>query len=290
MISSRDDILTYVKHLVSYPYEVKYDNYRTLAYYIKSGLSAVTIGAGDALYNVEKLDMGEYRIPLNNDYLDYEPYTKYEIFLPYHGFVSLDIDVLKRSLGFIRIYYLVNYSTASSQVFITHSQVGSDVIYSGPATIGVNIPLDTTNMYELEKQKEALRNSTAISLIGSIFSTAMGYATSNPMMMAGGVISGFKTIAEAQSKYNQMYSTAKVDVSKAEWALYLSQEVWFRVTKVKPISNNQEVYIGKPLNQEIELNTLSGYTEVTDIHLEDVDILSTEKDLLMTSLKDGFII
>ena len=145
-------------------------------------------------------------------------------------------------------------------------------------------------MYEIEKQKEALRNSTAISLIGSIFSTAMGYASSNPMMMAGGVISGVKTLAEAQSKYNQMYITGKIDISKAEFGLYASQQILFRVTKTKPIDNNQKVYIGKPLNQEVELNTLSGYTQVSDIHLEDIDAMQDEKSNIETLLKNGVII
>lgn len=289
-IASRSDLLTYVKHLVSYPFQPTSRNPRTLAYYIKSGLSAITISVSDTTYNVEKLNMGVYRIPLNNNYLDYEPYTKYEIFLPYHGWVTLNIDVLKRSLGFFNVYYLVNYATAQSQVFITHAYVGSSIIYSGDASLGVNIPLDTTNMYEIEKQKEALRNSTAISLIGSIFSTAMGYATSNPMMMAGGVISGVKTLAEAQSKYNQMYITGKIDISKAEFGLYASQKILFRVTKTKPINNNQKVYIGKPLNQEVELNTLSGYTQVSDIHLEDIDAMQDEKTNIETLLKNGVII
>ena len=70
----------------------------------------------------------------------------------------------------------------------------------------------------------------------------MGYATSNPSAMASGIMSGVKTLADAQTTYNQLYEKASVNITKGEFGVFNQQNVKIRITKVKKVDNNLEKY------------------------------------------------
>ncbi|MBR6518023.1 MAG: hypothetical protein IKT40_14415 [Bacilli bacterium] len=289
-IVEKDVLLSYVKHLVAYPFQPQRGAFKHLVYILNSKISGIDIYCADAKYSTEKISLGVYRIPIEDTYLGYYPYTKYEIWLPYYGWVELSGETLSKSYGYIEIYYIVNYATAETNVFIKYAQIYSDIIFTSECTLGVDIPLDATNRFENDKRKEALRTSTAISLLGSIVSTGMGYATSNPSAMASGIMSGVKTLADAQTTYNQLYEKASVNITKGEFGVFNQQNVKIRITKVKKVDNNLEKYYGKPLNETKLISELKGFTQIAEIHYDNLNATNQEISMLDGILKKGFII
>ena len=83
--------------------------------------------------------------PDNVDFTFYEPYSKYEIFIPFVGWVDINANkILNKEL---MIYYSLDVTTGQGSAYIL-SVTDSVLIWSGNCTIGVKIPLSTTNNLE----------------------------------------------------------------------------------------------------------------------------------------------
>lgn len=83
---------------------------------------------------------GSYRIPRKfNDFRDYAPYTKVEIFLPYCGWTVLPSHVVGRSVS-VKYYTDIIAATCKAIVYC-----GSNVIAEAAGVIGLDIPMVTEN-------------------------------------------------------------------------------------------------------------------------------------------------
>lgn len=83
---------------------------------------------------------GSYNIPRKfNDFRDYAPYTKVEIFLPYCGWTVLPSHVVGRSVS-VTYYTDIIAATCKAVVYC-----GSNVIAEAAGVIGLDIPMITEN-------------------------------------------------------------------------------------------------------------------------------------------------
>ena len=83
---------------------------------------------------------GSYNIPRKfNDFRDYAPYTKVEIYLPYCGWTALPSHVVGRSIS-VRYYTDIIAATCKAVVYC-----GSNVVAEAAGVIGLDIPMVTEN-------------------------------------------------------------------------------------------------------------------------------------------------
>ena len=70
------------------------------------------------------------------------------------------------------------------------------------------------------------------------------------------------------------------------------QLVRLRITSYKPKDYNNDYFklYGKPLNKVVKLNTLSGFTTIDEIHLENIKCNESEKNEIYSLLKNGVIL
>lgn len=81
--------------------------------------------------------------PSRNNYLDYSPYTKYDLYLPYVGYVELDPELC---LGkHIKVIYIPDYTTGLS---IVNIYADSKMVFQTQCQLGVKISLSTSNLQE----------------------------------------------------------------------------------------------------------------------------------------------
>lgn len=91
-------------------------------------------------------NLGTYTFtPYFNNFLDYTPYTKYELYLPYCGFV--DMDATEYTGKTISIDYILDYTQGSCLVVVSDITNADDhvVLFSKRGTIGVPITWQATN-------------------------------------------------------------------------------------------------------------------------------------------------
>lgn len=225
-----------------------------------------------------------------DSFLDYEPYTQYEIYLPYIGWVSVSADNILNNR--IIVYYVVNYTTGQSQVTI-FDITNDKIIYTGGCQLGIKLGVNTTTQREVDANRLSNGIGLGVGLLTSAVSIIAGTVAYNPVAIAGGVISAGSSVAKFVNNENTNYLRASGSVNSGQAGLYLPQDVRIRKTIMKP-KNYDENYaklFGKPLNKYMKVENLSGYTILGEVHIEDIgSITSNEFDELYTVLTTGFII
>lgn len=216
-----------------------------------------------------------------NNFLDYNPYTRIEIDLPFSSPVELNpVDVYGYT---IEVYYIPDFNTGKATIYI---QNDDRILYTGTATISVDIPLGNTNAVE------NLRNQVGnvIGIGTGITQALIGATTGNPFSLTSGV--GMLSTGVMNSVNNNITHYTQKGVGNGVGNQFTSLKVSsvVKYPKVKTITQYNHLY-GKPLMSYERLDQTHGYTEIEEIHLEYIDkALQTEIDEIRTLLKEGVIL
>lgn len=295
LIYNDDTKRSFVKNMKVYPYSIRYSEYTNT--YFDIGTERVNISdfmvAGERykapIYLPEYLQIGynyyygRTNIPSNIDFLDYEPFSKYELWIPFHRWIEIDANYVLNKL--LEIRYVVDYDSGTSSVVVTSS---GTVIYTNDVELGVDIPLSTTNQREANDKALSMGLNTGIGLIGS----ALSMASLNPIGVASGVLSASKVISSAVTGFNTNYVKANGMTSNSNLGYYNPYVPQLRITRNIPVGYNSDYFHlkGRPLYQVKTLSSLSGFTQIDDIHLENIKAFQDEKDELYNLLKSGIIL
>ena len=201
-------------------------------------------------------------------YLDYDPYTKAEIYLPYIGTHPIAVDdIMGKSV------HVVYHVDVLSGACIAYVQCSGTVLYSFIGQCSSSIPItgnDWTNVVNgvlsiagSIGSMVATGGATAPAAVGNIMSTAVNQM--KPSVEKSGSLSGTGGMMGVQTPY-----------------LILT-----RPRQALPESQN--AYTGYPSFIHEDLGTLSGYTEVEEIHLENVPATDGEITEIVSLLKGGVI-
>lgn len=288
-----DDLASFILSIIIYPFT--FDT-KTYSEYLRLGttdLDETEEGANDEVdcwqldTNVSKyLVIADFTFEGDtHSFLDYEPYTEYELYIPYLSWIKISADLLLGNR--IIVYYVINYQSGNAQVNvfdITHNRI----IYTSNCQLGIKLAINTTNQKEVNDN----RNSNNIGLGVGLLTSALSIATGNPLAVAGGLISVGKTISSYIQNMNTNYLKANGSVSSGQSGLYLPQYVKLRRTYLKPKEYNANYfkYNGRPLNKVVELSSLKGYTRCGDLHLENYPSTLEESQLIKQLLLDGIIL
>lgn len=294
-----DNLNSYVKSIVVYPFNLE-----------KQSDTAVITYLGDTA--IEKLDSTEqerkylysyyakYKVSnyyviadftiSGNSFLDLEPYTIYELFIPYYGWITLSANQILNHR--IIVYYSIKVEDGSANVYV-YDTTDNKNLFTSTCQLGVRIGLSTTNNEEISASKKANNLNLTLGLISAGASIGIGAYTGNATAVVGGVLSGAKSITSFVNNNSMMFEKAQSTFSDSVSGMYSSQDVVIRKTKMKPknYDDNYAKLFGKPLNKYMKVEELSGYTILGEVHIEDIgSITSNEFDELYAVLTTGFII
>lgn len=239
---------------------------------IKVGNYDTQIGSHKVQSQYLVYDLGACRIsPEVGSYLDYAPYTKINLFLPYIGFAPLNVDeVMGKEIS---LKYHIDLLTGSCVAYLfvngyVHNQ------YSG--NVATNIPLsgrDFGQMYSSAIQVAlsgigavATGGMTAALSAGSLAASASTLASSKPHIQHGGSLGGSAGILGIQKPYVIIESPNRC------------------------LPANQNKFVGYPTYITETLGNLSGYTVVDNVHLEGIPCTNEELDEIENLLKEGVIL
>lgn len=237
----------------------------------------------------------DFEYDLDDDYyFNMEPFTHVEFFIPFIGWVPLQIKhILNKRLI---VYYTLDHITASGTVYI-YNMTDKKLIYSSNCQFGIKMPISTSNALEIERQKEASQLNLLMGMMTSVLSIGVGVASENPVAIAGGVLSAGKTIASFVNTNKQLFERAQTNFGTGEGLFHmpLSGNIVYRKTYNKLIPINEATFKhleGIPYNHYVyNMTSLSGYVEVGDIHFDPKgeNIYNAEIDEIIALLKSGVI-
>lgn len=234
-----------------------------------------------------KLKVAEIEIERKfNNFLDFNPYTRIELDLPFSSPVELNpIDCYGYT---IEVYYIPDFNTGKATIYIQNEE---RLLYTTQATIGVDIPLGNTNAVE------NLRNqvNNIIGIGTGITQAVVGTATGNPFSITSGI--GLISSAIQNSINNNITKYTPKGQGSGVGNQFTNNKVTLIIQYPKLVNTTEYQKIqynhlyGKPLLEFVALNTLSGYTEIEEIHLTGFNTaLKEEVDEIESLLKEGVIL
>lgn len=207
-------------------------------------------------------------------YLDYSPYTKISIYLPYIGIRQLNIDEVMNTT--VHVKYSVDILSGACVAFI---KCGSSVLYNFSGNCGNSIPVTSQNFAR-----------TMQSLITGVTNIAGGIAK-------GGVSpSGIGQAAGSLVNTAVSVATAKPDVQRSGSVVgnngLLSHQYPYLILE-RPrqcVPHSQNAYMGYPAFIEMKLSDCHGYTVISEINMQNVPATDSEINEIIQLLKEGVIL
>lgn len=300
-LKDTSSLASYVISAVAFPYNLNNaidgitisgsDIYRDL--YVNNTLITETIGtltntphprllkgesSGFHVIADTTIDVNLFNNMLDEDgyrFLNYEPYSYYDMFIPYAGWVKLNsIDIVNYR---IIVYFIADFVTGLATANV-YNYTKRKLIYTTQIQLGIPLGLTRTNIEEITKQRQANISNLMLGLISSGVGTAIGVATLNPTAIAGGVLGAGATIMNAINKNAMMIERASCNTGGDKFGLYSGEYVIIKHTYRQPIitSSNETAYRelnGYPINDVADSNKplgdyYQGYTELADIYLQ----------------------
>lgn len=251
------------------------------------------------------------QIPLTKTYLDFSPYTQYELWVPYFGWVNIPIELCidTSPKGFytefseseyIYLYLACDYSTDSYTYYLL---CRDQIIWFNQVDIGVNLGLSKDNAYQVKNNSLLNGVQTSFGVITSLLGSGILLAgglnmipASLPTFMMGTTMALNGAYTATKSVANEMgnFTNYNTQMSSGPNSLNSSTECYLRITKSVPVKNvNNKKFIGKPCQQNYKLEDLKGkgYTQVGMCNIENIGSATKDEIVEITNqLQNGVIL
>lgn len=232
-------------------------------------------------------------------YLDYDPYTKLEIYLPYCGMHPLKVDDFMP--GSISVKYHIDLLTGSCVALVksTKSNVHGDmldsVVYQFMGNCATQIPVTASQFADAVRSAVSIAasigNMVAVGVAGSaaagsaktpeIAGDIKARASSKKIML------GASAVENVMSLKPSIERSGAIGSSGGMLAIQTPYLILTRPRQVRPES--QSVYTGYPSFITETLGDLNGWTIIQAIHLDNIPCTSEELEEIDGLLKAGVI-
>ena len=248
---------------------------------INTGISMDHLSSQWVLFDCGSVDIDETW----GAYLDYDPYTKLEIYLPFCGVHPLKVDDFTPGTISLRYYIDLLSGTCIAVVKSTksnkHNDVLNSVVYQFMGNCAAQIPVTA------QQFADAVRSAINIAAsVGSMVATGVGGAsaveTASDMMHTGASM-----VENVMNIKPSIERSGAIGSSGAVLAVRTPYLILTRPRMARP--DSQSEYTGYPSFITETLNDLSGWTIVQAIHLDDIPCTAEEMDEIDALLKGGVI-
>ena len=213
-----------------------------------------------------------------HSYLDYSPYRKISIFLPYIGTRDLDIDIVNGTT--IGVKYHVDVLTGGLVAFVT---VNGNVIENYSGQCSMNVPITGRDF-----SNTILGITTLVSGAAGAVATGGLSAPVTAATIAGGASAAASTAGTVMNSKPNIQKGGSIGSSCGIMGNQKPYIILERPNLCLP--GNQSSYTGYPSYITRTLGTLSGFTQVQDIKLNGFSMTETERNELLSILRSGVIL
>lgn len=258
-----NDPMDIILNLAQFPFRVE-----------SAGSQIVT--AGNVVTNVSMnypanqyvtIDCGSLDIKhFYNAYVDYEPYTTCEIFLPYIGFQELSMDEIMGKN--VHVVYRVDLATGVCCAYISCDNA---ILYQFVGSCSSNIPVSAQSFQAMAQSLINVATSTVSAPEGSKGNAAMDASASALFNAKPGI-----------SRSGSVSSNAGIFGPQKPYLI-------FNVPRTC-LPKGQNKYLGYPTYVTFKLGNLEGMTIIDEIILQNCTCTEDEKNEIVELLKGGVIL
>lgn len=216
-----------------------------------------------------ELNCGSFEITeYYGSYLDYDPYTKIEIYLPYIGSHTLSADdVMSKT---IQLKYMIDLLSGTCVAFLV---VDGTTLYTFTGSCATSIPVAGNDWSKMLNSILRVAGAAAATIVsgGAAAPAAAGAATS----------------LFVSSHKERIRHGGSVESSAGLMSIQTPYLIITRPRQALPIGQNS--FQGYPSFMTESLGSLTGYTEVESCHLEHVPCTAEELEEIERLLKGGVL-
>ena len=211
-------------------------------------------------------------------YLDFEPYTTIDLYLPYIGSVRISTDDIRKNLnpstqysGKIHIKYMVDILSGSCVAFL---KCNDSVCYQFNGSVLTQIPItgnDYTSMYQ-----------SIVSLAGNVISGITSGVSGNAGAILGNMANVAGNVMGAKPTLNRSGNITSSSGFMAEQKPALIFNM-----PIQAVAWAQNVYEGYPSHITQGIASLQGYTEFEKVYIDNVPATESELNEIKNILETG---
>lgn len=221
------------------------------------------------------IECGSLQIkPFYDAYIDYDPYTTCQIFLPYIGYQALSMDDIMGKT--IKVTYRVDLMTGVCAAYITCNNV---LLYTFTGSCSASIPVSGQSYTSIAQSVINIATATTLSAKPTKGVTAGANATKGA---AGSLASNVLSMKPDISRSGNV--SANIGILGAQKPYLV-----FSVPRTC-LPKGQNKYLGYPSFMSTKLSLLTGYTEVQEIRLNNMTCTEAEQAEIIEILKGGVIL
>lgn len=231
--------------------------------FLDSGVSSKLVGSRYTSINCGSVVVPEYY----QNYLDYSPYTKCFVYLPFVGIVPVSADDIIGNA--IQIKYNVDSYTGCCIAIITVARAGySSTVYQFEGNCGVEIPI--TSGYQ----------ST---LIGGLLGVAGTAISGSPHVGLAAA-----SLGRANLGKNEVSHSGSFGSSYGAMGAKIPYIIVKRPTQKSVVNYNDEY--GFPAHKRVRIGDCSGYLRAREVHVVSPTATDEEKARIEEMLKEGVFV
>ena len=225
-------------------------------------------------YDCGSIHISEYW----GNYLDYDA-TRIQLYLPYISCISLSPDeVMNNDL---HIKYTIDALTGACVATVyTYNKT---ILYTGSGNMAVELPLSAVTYSNLAQN--TLSASISVAATAITMSAAEAAAPAVDAALATTSLAGASSIMSSKPNFSKAGYIGGTCGAMSYQTPYL---LISRVAQCVPQNNNE--YSGYPLYVTKQLSNCSGFTQVDNIHLINMQATDKEKQEIISLLNEGVII
>lgn len=232
---------------------------------VATNVNAPVVSSQFIIHDCGSLNINEYW----GAYLDYDPYTKCEIYLPYIGVHDIDINDIQGKT--IQLKYYIDVLSGACVALLL---CGTDVLYHWSGQCGAEVPITSTSFGSVFQTALSAANA-----IGETIVNAMSGIPQTVSLVASSVFNGARSKVHKSGSIGSM--AGHMDIQKPY--LIITRPVQSVPEKLNELQ-------GYPSNITATLSDLEGYTEVETIYLKNIPATTAELEEIEALLKGGVII
>lgn len=236
------------------------------------------------------IDCGEYTFDpqMGDTYLDYNPFTKIKLYLPFIGTLELNTDdVMNRTIKLRYVFDLL-YGVCVAQVLV-YGDDGYSVHYERVGQFLTQLPLAKA---DYDQMSSALKNaiSTIVGMVGSAFTGGLTSQSIPNGNVAGGVVGGLSSLAQnvITSHPNVIYNGG----SPTGVSGFMGVEEPYILIETPKLARPERdaEFVGMPSFITGKISTFTDFAKFKEVHLEGFACTGNERERIMDYLRKGVII
>ena len=238
-----------------------------VSHYLTIGTKVASFGTDDTKEIVKWYNSIElFNISVSryfNNFLDFSPYTKITLFIPYFPEINLTPEEIYGR--YIKCYISLDFSSGKATVYVysnaSSTAPDSVLLDTKTAQIGIDIPLGKTNAEEQQRNK-VLNGIDATIGFGGL---ALGGMSGSGLVTAGGLGMIGKTIKNELNN-NITRLTSYTGGTGNHDMLAVVKQPMLIIQRPQNVKYPDLHLKGKPCRKNLPLSSVTGYTEIGEIH------------------------